>query len=253
MNIQKIMGLALGAGILFSLTTTQAAETAVSSSLSILKTATMAELPGKAAAVVAAADTKSQAKVTADVVKAAIGLNPAAAVNVVAAIASTTPEMASVAAATAASLLPQQAAVFAQTAASAAPKQAGKIAEAVCQVAPDSYRAVAVAVATAAPSAAREILEGIANAIPSLKGAIETALANYQNTIPSVNVVLAKSGLDALASGMAAGSPASVAPNRGVVNPIVPPAPVQTPVVPVTLPPVATGDRNYSTPSGHGP
>jgi len=192
MNIQKTV-LTIGAGIFFAAgLLANAAETPVSASLSILKSVPSAELPGRAAALVAAADVKSQIQTTVDVVKAAIGLNPAAASAIVGSIASSTPDMAAVAAATAAGLLPKQAEAFAQVAAAAAPKQAGKIVEAVARVVPLDYQSVAQAVAEAVPGAAKEILAGIAAALPSLKDTINTMLASYKDTAPSVNRVLAQ-------------------------------------------------------------
>jgi len=192
MNIQKTV-MTIGVGILLAAAlAANAAETPVSASLSILKSVPSAELPGRAAALVAAADAKSQVQTTVDVVKAAIGLNPAAASAIVASIAASTPDMAAVAAATAASQLPKQAEILAQAAAAAAPKQAGKIVEAVSQVVPQAYQAVAQAVAEVVPSAAKEILAGIAAALPNLKDSITTALAAYKGATPAVSQILAQ-------------------------------------------------------------
>ena len=70
----------LAVGLLVSLgVCAPASETPASPTLSILKSVPLAELPGKAAALVAAANAKVQAQTTVDVVKAAVGLNPAAA------------------------------------------------------------------------------------------------------------------------------------------------------------------------------
>ena len=154
-----ILSLAVGALLLSGLSS-HAANPAPSPSLSILKSVPQAELPGKAATLVAAADSKSQVPTAVDVIKSGIGINPAAACAIVGAISARTPEAAAVAAATAASLLPKQAPALAKTAAAAAPKFAGKIVEAVCAVAPNAYKEIAQAVADAVPSAAREILAG---------------------------------------------------------------------------------------------
>jgi len=233
MKIQKvILSLVIGA-LLAPAFSILAADPAASPSLGILKSVPLGELPGKAATLVAAADVKSQAQTAADVVKSAIGLNPAAAPTIVGSVAVRTPEVAAVAAATAASLLPRQAAALAQVAAAAAPKFAGKIVEAVCAVAPDSYQAIAQAVAEAVPGAAREILTGVAAAIPSLKDAINKALAIYKT--PSVNLVLSQ---------IAATTIATTTPTGLSVKPHVNPTPVPTPSLP--LPPVNLDPQNYT-------
>src|ERR1017187_1747778 len=69
----------------------------------ILASAPSAEMPAKAGEAVQHAKTRERTDATADVVKAALGINPAAAPAVVAAIASATPSMASIAAGVAAS------------------------------------------------------------------------------------------------------------------------------------------------------
>jgi len=248
MKIEKIV-LLLGIGTLLSLNlSARAAETATSHSLSLLKSVTLAELPGKAAALVSAADEKSLVSTTVDVVKAAIGLNPAAAAAIVGSIAAATPKAAATAAATAASLLPQQAAVLAQAAAGAAPKQAGQIVEAVCRIAPNAYKSVAKAVAAAVPTANREILAGVAAAIPSLKDAINNTLALYKGAVPSVNSVLAQTSIASSPSEvtLAAGSPVA----HGITPP--PPTSLGGPA-PVILPntsnePGPNNGRNYANP-----
>jgi hypothetical protein len=216
--------------------------------LSILRSVPLAELPGKAAALVADENKDSQVQTAVDVVKSAIGLNPAAAPAVVGSIAAGTPEVAAVAAATAAGLLPKQAALLAQTAAAAAPKQAGKIVEAVCRTVPDAYKAVAEAVAAVVPGASKEILAGVAAAIPSLKDAISNALAIYKGASPSVNAVLAQVAT--------ASSPVTLA-TAPRISPTPAPPYVTPPVSTTTLLPgdsgqVPSGGRNYSAP-GSGP
>ena len=185
----------------------QSSETPASRTLSILKSIPLAELPGNAAALVAAAPSKKQAETAVDVVKAAVGLNPAGAPTIVASISASTPAVAPTVAATAASLLPQQAAALAQIAATSSPKMAGKIVEAVCKVVPDAYRAVAEAVAKVVPDASKEILAGVAAALPALKDDIENVLAVYKSVVPPVNLILAQVGehsgsLATLATGM---------------------------------------------------
>lgn len=248
MKTEKII-LMLGLGTLLAFNfSAVAADKTASPSLSILKSVPLAELPGKAATLVAAANADTRFQTAVDVVKSAIGLNPAAAPAVVGSIASGTPEVAPVVAAIAATLLPKQAAILAQTAAAAAPKQAGKIVEAVCRVVPDAYKAVAQAVAEAVPGASKEILAGVASAIPSLKDAINNALAIYKGTTPSVNTVLARIGTaTATTSPVALATTAHINPNPG-------PPYVAPPVTPTTIDPgssgqVPVGGRNYSTPA----
>lgn len=159
--------------------------------LGVLSTATSAELPAKAAGLVSKADSKIRQQTTIDVVKAAVGLNPAAAPVIVGTIAQSTPEMAAMAAGTAAGLVPDQVEAIARAAAAAAPKQAGKIVEAICKVVPSAYKKVALAVAEVVPGAGKEILAGIAVAIPSLKGTINQILIAYKgNSTPSVSAAL---------------------------------------------------------------
>ena len=251
---KNILLLAVGTLLLLGLSS-HAANLTPSPSLSLLKSVPQAELPGKAATLVAAADLKSQVQTAVDVIKSGIGLNPAAASAIVGAISARTPEVAAVAAATAASLLPKQAAALAKIAAAAAPKFAGKIVEAVCAVSPDSYREIAQAVADAVPSAAKEILAGVATAIPSLKNAINNALAIYKT--PSVNLVLSQ-----ISAATAAATTASL--TSGMVSPKVKPLPApvfSAPGAPVNLDPGTTGQvppggRDYSVPTvgtgGHG-
>jgi hypothetical protein len=239
--------LLLGIGTLVAINfSTQAADQSASPSLSLLRSVPLAELPGKAAALVTAAKADSQIQTTVDVVKSAIGLNPAAAPQIVGSIAASAPDVAPVAAATAVSLLPKQAALLAQTAAAAAPKQAGKIVEAVCRTLPEAYKAVAEAVAAAVPGASKEILAGIAAAIPSLKDAISSALAIYKGATPSINSVLAQVGTATDPVTLAAGSP-----HGGPVTgpPYVPLPGVSTPIDPGASGNVPTGGRQYSSPA----
>src|SRR6266566_9255458 len=67
------------------------------------------ELPAKAAQVVKETKASQRQTATINVVKAAVGINPAAAPAIVGAIATTTPEMASAAAGAAAAAQPKQA------------------------------------------------------------------------------------------------------------------------------------------------
>ncbi len=242
----------LAVGLLISLGfCAQASDTPVSSSLSLLKSVPLAELPGKAAALVAAANTNVQAQTTVDVVKAAVGLNPAAAPAIVGSIAAGTPSVAAIAAATAASVLPQQAALIAQTAAAAAPKMAGKIVEAVCKVVPTAYKAIAEAVAEVVPDAAREILAGVAAALPNLKDAITEALTIYKTAVPSVSLVLAQATSSSLEATLASGLPVTAAPRITQSGPYQPRADSPVNLTPGGNGTPVTGPRNYSDPVTH--
>ena len=165
-------------------------DAAVSPAMSVLTTVTSAELPAKAAELVASADSKNLKQTTIDVVKAAVGLNPAAAPAIVGSIAHSSPSMAATAASTAVTLVPNQLALIARAAAAAAPSQAGPIVEAICRVLPVNYQKAANAVAEVVPGAGKEILSGIVAAIPELKDSINQTLAGYNGKIPSVSTVL---------------------------------------------------------------
>ena len=155
-----------------------------------LSAVSAAKLPATAAELVSQADSKTRMETTANVVKAAVGLNPAAAATVVGTIAKTTPEMASVAAATAVTLVPSQAVAIARAAATAAPSEAGKIVEAICRVVPNNYKAVADAVALVVPGAGKEILAGVCAAIPALQSSINAVLATSSGGTLSVSDTL---------------------------------------------------------------
>jgi hypothetical protein len=158
--------------------------------LGVLSTVTAAEMPAKASELVAQADAKTLKQTTIDVVKASVGLNPAAAPVIVGSIARTTPAMAATASATAVGLVPNQVIAIARAAAAACPTKAGAIVEAICRVLPASYEVVALAVAEVVPGAGREILAGVSTALPQLKNSIDQTLASYQGSIPSVSTVL---------------------------------------------------------------
>jgi hypothetical protein len=151
-----------------------------------------AELPLRAAQLVAEAEANTLRQRTLTVVQAAVGLNPAATPAVVGCIAKTSPEAATMAAMTAVALLPDQAPVIARAAAAEAPAQAGPIVEAICQIVPADYHRVADTVADMVPGASREILAGVAAALPELKDPINQALAGYPGKLPSVGAVLAR-------------------------------------------------------------
>jgi hypothetical protein len=208
----------------------------------ILSTVATAELPAKAAELIAQADAKSLKITTISVVKAAVGLNPAAAPAIVGSIAQTTPEMAGIAAATATALVPSEALAIARSAAAAAPSKAGAIVEAMCRVLPADYQKIAVAVSEVVPGSAKDILTGIVAAIPELKTAINQTLAGYNGTIPSVSAVLTQVGNTAA---MAAISPGNGLPMGPASRP---------PLVPISgTPPVVNPGNGQPvvSPTGH--
>jgi hypothetical protein len=172
--------------------------------LGALSAVAPAELPGKAGELVSQADAKNLRQTTVDVVKAAVGLNPAAATAIVGSIAQLSPKMAGIAAATAISLVPNQVISIARAAAAAAPKQAGSIVEAICRVLPEDYQKVADAVSEIVPGAGKEILAGISAAIPQLNDLINQVLASYNGNIPSVSAVLNQVAQVASSSGTVA-------------------------------------------------
>ena len=196
-----------------------------------------AELPAKSAELVSQADSKTRLQTTVDVVKAAVGLNPAAAPAIVGTIAKSTPEMASAAAATAVALVPNQAIAIARAAAAAAPSQAGKIVEAVCRVVPTVYKEVANTVAGVAPGAGKAILAGVSAAIPALQESIAKALTGNNGGTPSVSVVL-----DQVSASI------SATPQPGPPYIAVPPNPPN--LQPGNGGEVVTGGRKYNTPPG---
>lgn len=209
-----------------------------------LSTVSPAELPAKSAALVSQADDKIRLETTVEVVKAAVGLNPAAAAAIVGTIAQSTPEMASVAAATAVALVPNQAVGIAHAAAAAAPAEAGKIVEAVCRVVPNSYKEVAESVAEVAPGAGKAILAGVSAAIPTLQESIDKALASYNGRSPSVSDVMDQVSPTTMAVN-SAGVPIA-APHFGPPFVGIPPSPVN--IDPGNGGPVPTGGRKYNLP-----
>jgi len=237
---------------------TRAADTpAANPVLTVLSRATQAELPGRAADLVAQAGAKEQRQTTIDVVKAALGLNPAAAAVTVGSIAQATPAMAPVAAGTAAALVPNQATTIARAAAVAAPKQAGQIVEAICRVLPADYTEVAEAVADVVPGAGKEILTGVAVAIPALKGPIDQVLASQKVGVPSVSEVMERVvGMASVASVSSVRTLTLTGDSQPLYDP--PPNSVKPPyVVPPSSPinlelgagtTVPSGGRNYANP-----
>ena len=209
-----------------------------------------AELPAKSADLVLQAKVRARQTVTANVVKAAVGINPAAAPAIVGAIARAVPEMASVAAGTAAAEQPKQASAIAKAAAAAAPSKAGEIVMAVCRAVPSAYQEIAVAVSEALPDASKEIVSGVGSGVPHLKRPIEKAMASYSGNMPSVADTLSqaekisqaqRSFPTVLGAGPVARGPA-------VGPPYVPISRTPTVVTPGGSGEVPTGGRNYAAP-----
>ena len=223
-----------------------------------------AELPAKAADLVLHAKSRDRQTTTINVVKGAVGINPAAAPAIVGAIAKTVPDMASVAAGTAAAEQPKQASAIAKAAAAAAPSKAGKIVAAVCRAVPNEYRNVAVAVAQVVPGAGKEIVDAVASALPDLKPGIERVLAGYGGNAVSVGSTLdqatkvspTSTGSGAVAPALAA--PVSSTPLAGSAAPRARGPAVGPPYIPLTSTPtnvtsgssgqVPTGGRDYAAP-----
>jgi hypothetical protein len=248
-NLAMTFAAALALSAVFNIRAAQPA----SPVLAQLSTATALEMPAKAAELVSQSDAKNLKQTTIDVVKAAVGLNPAAVAEIVGAIAQSSPQMAATAAATAVKLLPKQAVSIARAAAAAAPDQAGKIVQAVCRITPDAYQEIADAVAEVAPGAGKAILSGIASAIPSLKDSITTVLAGYNGAIPSVSAALDQVSQIQTAAAPVLLASASPALDLGTptLNPVVslPRGPsIKAPIVPPsntptnTLAPASGGD-----------
>ena len=228
---------------------TVAVKVSADPSFAALSTATSAELPAKASALISQTDAKTLKQTTIDVVKVAVGLNPAAAPAIVGSIAQATPAAAATAAATAVSLVPSQFIAIARVAAAAAPAKAGAIVEAICRVLPADYQKVAVAVAEVVPGAGKEILAGIVAAIPELKNAINQTLASYAGSIPSVSTVLAQISTGATSAGLASVSDVSLPRGPSAGNPLVPVSGTPKVIIPANgwvIPP--GGSRGYATP-----
>jgi hypothetical protein len=219
-----------------------------------LRSVPAAELPAKAAQLVSEAKAAAREATTIDVVKAAVGMNPAAAPAIVGAIARAVPDMAPAAAAAAAAEQPPQAALIAKAAAAAAPSKAAKIVTAVCRAVPSDYRAIANAVSEAVPSAGKEIVKAVGAALPNLNPHIEHAMISYSGSVPTVAGVLDQAAQSA-ASATAAPDAATPAPVMGwnsrgatIGAPYIPLSGTPTNVTPGTSGEVPPGGRNYARP-----
>ena len=228
------MPVTVAAALTFAMEATTSAAPTSSDFAAVLTASTYAEMPAEAADLVAQADAKALKQTTIDVVKAAIGQDPAAAPAIVGAIAHATPAMAGTAAATAALLMPRMKVDIARAAAKSAPAQAGAIVEAICRVSPAAYKMVAEAVAKAVPDSDKAILAAIAAALPELDDSINQTIASYSGAPPTLSMVLSQiSSNPSVDSVIASGtlpSPSTVssAPHAfgGFTAPIIPPPPI---------------------------
>jgi hypothetical protein len=212
-----------------------------------------AELPAKAADLVLQAKPGDREATTINVVKSAVGINPAAAPAIVGAIARAVPEMASVAASAAAAEQPRQASAIAKAAAAAAPFQASSIVTAVCRAVPKEYRNIAVAVSQAVPGAGKDIVKAVETALPELKPSLEKALAGYGGHVVSVSDTLTQAAQIAQTGTDPATTPA-ISPrpmlSRGpaVGPPYMPLSTTPTNVTSGGSGQVPDGGRNYASP-----
>ncbi len=226
---------------------------------SILVAVPAAELPAKAADLVAQAKSDDRQATTTNVVKAAVGINPAAAPAIVGAIARALPDMAAVAAGVAAAEQPRQASAIARAAAAAAPAQAGEVVTAVCRSVPKEYRNVAAAVSQVAPGAGKAIVNGVATAVPELKPYLEKVVAGYGGNVPSVTytldqaVGLSRGGTEAAPLASTPGSPSTTRTLPGGRGPGIGPPYIPLTTTPTNVSPggsgqVPDGGRNYASP-----
>jgi len=155
-----------------------------------LKSAPTAEVPARAAELVAQASTDTRESITVEAVRVAVKAHPTIAPAIVGSISKQSPATAAPAAATAAGLQPKQVRAIAQAAAAAAPAQAGAIVMALCKALPASYREIALVVSLAVPGATDEILAGLSEALPEIKPALDSVIASYSGKSPSVASVL---------------------------------------------------------------
>jgi hypothetical protein len=211
------------------------------------------ELPAKAADLVLQAKPAAQEAATIDVVKGAVGMNPASAASIVSAIARAVPEMAPVAAGTAAAQVPKLASAIAKAAAAAAPSQAAAIVTAVCRAVPKDYRNIAIAVSQVAPGADEKIVQAVAAALPDLKPSLDRALAGYGGKAASVSSTLTQAAQ--IASTGTTSTPPSASTTRpsyargpAVGPPYIPLHTTATNVTSGTAGPVPDGGRNYASP-----
>jgi hypothetical protein len=200
--ISMISGVALITGFALSPVALASDSTAVTKALA---GSTAVELPAKAASLVANASGVNKQNVTVAVVKAAVGVNPSAAIAIVSAVAHENPATAPFAAVTAVTLQHQRIDKLTKAAAAAAPSEAAKIVAALIKEFPKDYGVIAVAAAEGAPSAGRDILAVVADYVPALQPAIQAVIAKFaakDGNVP-VQAILSQSYNQALTSGIA--------------------------------------------------
>jgi hypothetical protein len=221
----------------------------------VLAAVPAAELPAKAADLIARSRSRERQATTVSVVKSAVAMNPASAPAIVGAIARAVPDMASVAAGAAAAEQPKQAAAIAKAAAAAAPSKTARIVAAVCRAVPNEYRNIAVAVAQVVPDAGKQIVNGVAAALPGLQPAIERTLAGYGGNVVSVPDTLDQASR-VFAASVTPGTTPSTTPLG--LNPMARGPGVGPPYHPLTVTPtnvtpggsgeIPEGGRNYAAP-----
>ena len=166
--MKRIVILAISLACASSFTSFAKDSTKVNPFTRTLSSVPAAELPAKAAELVKRVKGHARTAATENVVKAALGMNPAAAPAIVAAISRAVPQMASVAAGTAAEEQPQLAVAIAKAAAVAAPSMVEKIVVAVCRAVPNQSRNIAKVVSDAVPGSSKEVQKAVASVAPQL-------------------------------------------------------------------------------------
>ena len=205
----------------------------------ILIHAPRAELPLRAANLIAKAKVNEREAATVEVVKTCLQISPTSGAIIVSAIAQAAPDMASIAAGVAAAEQPKQAAAIARAAAAAVPTRTGSIVIAVCRAVPNEYRNIAVAVAQAVPASGIEILNAVGIALPDVKTAIDRVLSGYSGNNLSVAKVLDPVD-QSQSSGRAGSSDIGTAPS--IKAPIFGPPYIPLSGTPTNVQPTASGN-----------
>lgn len=267
MNMKtKILTLALMAGLGISLPVFSANSTDI---VRAMAGATALELPAKAADLVAKATARDKENVANAVIKAAMGVNPSAAIAIVGAVVQSSPGTAPVVAVTAATLQHKRLEQIVKAAVHAAPSEAGKVVAALIKEFPQDYGTIAIAASEGAPTSGVEILAAVADYVPALQSAIKGSTNSYaaNNGNVPVQAILMQSYNQALTSGAVVSTRVptalAVAPVPSPAQPTVvvsaPSGPYQgPPYVPILGPvvnygpgqvnPQSPGGRNYSSP-----
>jgi hypothetical protein len=149
-----------------------------------------AELPARAASLVAEAPLATRSETARDVVLATADINPASVIPVVGAISKSSPSAAPMAAAAGAFRQPDMARFIARSAAIAASDQVSDIIEAVAREVPRTAHETAIAVSRAVPKSGRASLEGLRRASPGWVPFLDEAAANVPNEVQDANTVV---------------------------------------------------------------